>query len=88
MSQNTLRWLFAGCKIGSVAALGVAACSLLGHLMDIPKMYTWGSAGVMSIPTATYASLLSTVSFGLSYGMRELEKQTRQGKTPARKKLA
>jgi hypothetical protein len=68
-------------------ALGIALTSLSGHIFKEPRMYTWGSAGTMSLPTAVYALLLSGVTFFLGYGMREIEKQTRQAK-PVRKKLA
>lgn len=87
MTPVGFRWIFAWCKVGSVAATGIATSSLLGHFFHQPRMYTWGSAGVMSLPTAVYAVLLSSVSFLLGHGMRELEKQTRQTKA-SRKKLA
>lgn len=91
---NGLRWWFAGCKAVSIASFGIAACAFIGHLIGSPFLYRWGSSGIMSWPTATYAMLLSAVTFTLSSGLRAIEKYIREIPTAqtansrTRKKLA
>ena len=74
----SFRWLFAACKVGSAVSLGIAGTAFMGHVLDMPQLYKWYGQGMMAKPTALWGMFISAITFGLSYGMREIEKEQRK----------